>query len=117
MRCGIIPVRIALSSCKHASVPHIYRNKHKLAALCGNCALAEYALLGIDVIVYRMERRHGSKSAPVKDYLSHTLTVTLCKALTYLDIIKIILKVIIIKIAEICGRIGDFRLLLFFHCL
>ena len=103
VRSGAVPVLISLADADQRTVAHIERDKELLSLFRRYRALAEYHIIGIDVVVDGGEAIRLVPSHTVHNDVHHRLTVQHGKALDELHIVYVILEQPTLHICQVLG--------------
>ena len=101
MRCGAVPILIALANADERAVTHIDGDEKLLACLCRDCTLTEYHLIHVYVIVNGLEGLDSCPATTLKNNLCHLRAVSLCKLLTDIHVVEVILHKGIVEEAKV----------------
>ena len=104
MRCGVVPVRLAAPDGENAAVAHVDRDEDALTLVRCDCSLTENALLGVNVVVYGVERLARHKPRALQENARDDLAVSPREVLTDLDVVQVVLKVAAEKEREVGGN-------------
>lgn len=104
MRCGAVPILVALAKADQRTVTHIDGNEKLLARLCGNRSLAEDHLIYVYVVVNGLKSLDSSPAEALKNDLCHLCAVSLGKLLADIHVVKIVLHKGTVEIAEVVGE-------------
>ena len=105
MRRGVVPVRFAAPDGEDAAVTHVDRDEDALARVRRNRPLAENPLLGVDVVVYGVERIACRQSRPFEKDTRKDFAIPPREVLTDLDVVQVVRKVAAEKEREIGGNL------------
>ena len=105
MRCGAIPILVALAAADQATVTHVDGDQQLLAGLGGDRALTQDHGVRINIVVDGGEGLHRREAHASHDNIHHGLAVEHGELLCQLHIVDIVLEQLTLHIGQIFGDI------------
>ena len=104
MRCGAVPILIALANADERAVTHIDGNEKLLACLGRHRTLTENHLIHVYVVVNGLEGLNRCPTATLKNDLRHLCAVALSKLLADIHVVEVVLHKGIVEVAKVTGE-------------